>query len=431
MNPNSSATRFLSAILILLALCVSQPVFAREENSNPSPVTRLPGNLLPAIQAPPDSKSPENRRPVRIVYFSPSDCEPFAGREERLGRVMRGVQVTFEYWMMKSCGEFTFLLEWQDPETKKKLKLHEVRGAKKQCEYGRNDAHVVREEVKKALAEEGINIDQEFVVIFEQLLKWEGSKAIELGPYCGGGSPFAGTAWVFDDPLLNWDLLSSKEPGGWYYGPCSLGQFNSHYVGGIAHEMGHMFGLPHACQHDEDLPKWGHSLMGSGNHTFGEQFRGEGAGTFLCAASALRLRKNVAFAGDDVRPNRRNGSFWFSALKARWQDGQIVLSGKIIQTELKGATEMNPRVECLIAYHDKKNPEADYDAKTWVSYVKPDGRFEIRITEWERTDYQLRLVGVHENGTTSQLAIDYRIQDASDADLEPINVITKSNKKRK
>ena len=84
---------------------------------------------------------------------------------------------------------------------------------------------------------------------------------------------------MYDDQRLDPRLLSSKAPGGYYGGPCSLGEFNSHYIGGLAHELGHAFGLPHDCQREAERAKRGLSLMGGGNHTYGQEQRGEGPGT--------------------------------------------------------------------------------------------------------------------------------------------------------
>ena len=92
-------------------------------------------------------------------------------------------------------------------------------------------------------------------------------------------------------------LLSFKESRGYYHRPCSLGEFNSHYIGGVTHELGHAFGLPHACQRHDDLQR-GIALMGAGNHPYGNEHRGEGRGTCLTEASAMLLAYSRPFAGN-------------------------------------------------------------------------------------------------------------------------------------
>jgi len=348
---------------------------------------------------------------VKIVYFIPSDCEPLENRHERLGRVMKHVQDFYRNGMEKQgYGAMTFALEWDSPD---RVKLYEVQGKKRQAEYGRNDSGVVRNEVREALRDQGVNADQEVIVIFQLLLKWEDGKATELGPYVGGGSYRSGTAWVYDDALLDAASLPSKEPGGYYMRPCSIGQFNTHYIGGVAHEMGHAFSLPHDCQLNSELQNLGNSLMGSGNHTYGKEERNEGNGSFLSAASAMRLSKVRAFAGDLPNTNRR-AQMQFENLAANYENGEIVLTGQI-------AAE--PPLVGIIAYNDNENIPSDYDAKTFVSKLDDQRRFRLTINELAQAPYQLRLTGVHENGMTSTIRVNYTVGEDG-PDLATINAMT-------
>ena len=364
---------------------------------------------MPFVQA--DDSLQKSAPPLKIVYFTPADEKPLEDRQERLGRVMRNVQDFYRNGMAANgYGPMTFGLEWETP---KKLKLYMVRGKKKLLEYGRNDSSVVRKEVQEALLEQGIDINREVIVIFQQLLHWEGDKATEIGPYVGGGSPFSGTAWVYEDARLDADLLASKEPGGYYHRPCSLGQFNTHYIGGTAHELGHAFSLPHDCELDnEQTKKQRRSLMGSGNHTYGKSLRGEGTGTFLSASSALRLSKVRAFAGDLPRANDR-AKMQLEALTAVTKNDSIILTGRV---------KADPPLAGMIAYNDDENISSDYDAKSWVAPVDKKGNFRVTITELKKTSYQLRLVGIHENGASSRVAVNYTV-DENGPDLSPINAI--------
>ncbi|MDR0871827.1 MAG: NPCBM/NEW2 domain-containing protein [Planctomycetaceae bacterium] len=353
-----------------------------------------------------------NEMPLRAVYFVPSDAEPLPDRQERLGRVMKYVQDFYRKGMFQNrFGNKTFALEWDKPA---RLKLYTVNGKKRQTEYGRSDAWVVRDEVRDALKSKyGIDINDEVVVIFQVLLKWENGKAVELGPYVGSGSPYSGTAWVYDDKRLDAALLSSTEPGGYYGRPCSIGQFNTHYIGGIAHELGHAFSLPHECENDEERKTKGYSLMGGGNHTFGQELRHQGLGTFLSPASALRLSKVRAFSGD--LPGMRERAYWtFKDLKAVQKDktkNSFVLSGRV---------EASPKLAGIIAYNDNGTIGADYDAKTFVGEVSANGTFQVDVKELENVPYQLRLCGVHENGAVSVLSADYAVKDGI-ADLSAVN----------
>jgi hypothetical protein len=273
-----------------------------------------------------------------------------------------------------------------------------VQGKKKQAEYGRNDFRIVRDEVKVALSEQHkIDIDKECVVIFQSLLRWEDGKATELGPYAGSGSALSGTALVYDDPLLDAAKLASKDPGGYYNGPVSIGQFNTHYIGGVAHELGHALGLPHDCETDAEKEKQGTSLMGGGNHTYGSELRGQGLGTFLSPASALQLSTVKAIVGRCPGSGDR-ASWRVDDLEATYKDKKITFTGRFATTS---------PVIGILAYNDDANIDGDYDAKAWVAKPESGGRFSVEIGELKQTAYQLRLLAVHEGGQKSRAVFDY------------------------
>src|SRR6185503_8179520 len=110
----------------------------------------------------------------------------------------------------------------------------------------------------------------------------------------------SGLCFAMDEVIQNLDDLNKKEPmlkdAEW--GNESLGKFNTIFIGGIAHEMGHAFSLPH-CGERWDEKARGKSLMGMGNHTYREEQRGEGPGSFLAMASAMKLAARPLFSKSD------------------------------------------------------------------------------------------------------------------------------------
>ncbi len=341
--------------------------------------------------------SPAGTRPVvRVAYFVPSDCKAIPGYEERLDRVMTEVQRFYREGMKAAgYGPMTFAL---DRDESGKLRVRLVKGREPASAYGRNSAGKVRKEVRAALRRQGIDMDRETVVIFETLLLWKGRKAVEVGPYCGGGNHLAGTAWVYDDARLDPRLLISKKPGGYYHRPCSIGEFNSHYIGGIAHELGHAFGLPHVCQRRADRGR-GRALMGAGNHVYGRELRGQGPGAFLTKNSAMLLSHARPFAGD-LPGARRKPKCKLRAFDAAFEDGKLILTGRV---------DASPRAFGIAAYNDPTKRPADYDAVGWTCDVAKDGTFRLEIGELLPGRYQLRLRVCHVNGATSRYAFDYEV----------------------
>jgi hypothetical protein len=340
-----------------------------------------------------------------VAYFVPADREPLGRYEERLDRVMTEVQRFYREGMIAAgYGPKTFGL---DRDARNRLRVHLVRGRHPMATYGRNASDAVRREVQAALSKEGINLDRDTWVIFQVLLRWDGDRATEVGPYCGGGTYLAGTAWVYDDQRLDPRLLGSKAPGGYYGQPCSLGEFNSHYVGGVAHELGHAFGLPHDCQRLADQ-KRGLSLMGGGNHTYGQEQRGEGPGTFLSAASAMMLAASRPFAGD--RPDaRQRPTCRLSDVDARFLDGKLVLTGRVAA---------QPTAFGIAALNDWAQIPADYDAVSWTCPIQSDGRFRLEVGEMRPGLVQLRLRVCHANGAASEFAFDYQVDARGRPDVD-------------
>ena len=186
--------------------------------------------MLLAALATDQTRTPAVRPVLRVAYFIPTDRQPAPDHVVRLDRVLTEVQRFYREGLEQNgYGPMTFEL---DREENGQLRVLEVRGKEPMRAYGRDASGMVRDEVKAALARQGIDVDRETMIIFQLLLEWKGNEAIEVGPYVGGGDAFSGTAWVYDDANLDPHLLASKEPGGYYHRPCSLGQFNTHYIGG-------------------------------------------------------------------------------------------------------------------------------------------------------------------------------------------------------
>jgi hypothetical protein len=354
-------------------------------------------------QAIPDSARPK----LHVAYFIPTDRTPEPDRVVRLDRVMTEVQRFYREGMKQNgFGPMSFEL---DRDAKGALKIYEVRGAEPMHSYGRDDSEKVRREVKAALAKQGLNLDFETIVIFELLLEWQGDKAIEVGPYVGGGNAHGGTAWVFDDAKLDPALLASKEPGGCYGGPCSIGQFNTHYIGGVTHELGHALGLPHDKERDSERPSKGNSLMGSGNHTYGEQLRGEGPGTFLTAASALPLSLHPLFTGKRKMPTKVTCEMF--DLTATPDKGKLTLAGRL---------QGGPKIIGVVAYNDAQDIGDDYDATGWISRVDSEGRFGFMIEDLRPVGYDLRLSAISESGDERQFAYRYTVDSDNRPDVGPL-----------
>ncbi len=342
------------------------------------------------------ASEPAEKPVLRVVYFTPNDREPIPGYVERLDKVLEHIREFYRDGMAAAgYGERTFDLDRKDDGT---LRVFVVRGEHGTEKYGRDSGWQVQQECRKALMKEGVNLGQETAVILNNLLLWEGDKNVEHGPYAGGGNHLSGFAWAYDDAMLDPDQLSSKEPGGYFHRPCSIGKFNSHYIGGIAHELGHGLGLPHVCQKRADRQR-GTALMGAGNHTWGREQRGEDTGTFLTTASAMQLSRNRLFA-DELKDAQQRATCRLQEFDTEWKDGRLTLSGQLAA---------DPPAHGLIVFNDGEARKSDYDAVGWTTSVADDGSFEIEVKEFRPGKFQLRLMACHTNGQKNRFAVDYEV----------------------
>ena len=355
--------------------------------------------FLPTVNGDEATAKAPPTRVLRVAYFCPSDRQPHAGYEVRLLGVTRNIQTFYRNGMKANgFGPTTFPLDMKGDGS---LRIIMVNGQQPTSADDRSlrDAKTrIRNEVKEAFAAEGLDFDQEVVLVFQALLVAEPGKTTEVGPFIGGGNWYKGSALVYDDPRLDARLLASTSPDGMSASGKTLGDFNSGYIGGAAHELGHAFGLGHDAENEPTRNRVGRSLMGRGNHDYGEELRGKSRGAFLSAASAFPLSLHPLFT--QSVDHGEDADFGIENLSAKFTRGVLRVSG---------TASGNQTVVGAVAFNDPSQDPSDYDAIGYASKVDQRGRFNFTIPVAVPDTYELRFRIYGEQGQATRLAYKYAI----------------------
>ena len=371
---------------------------------------------------------------LHVVYFTPSDREPEPRYRERLEAILEDIRAFYREGMAHAgFGPKTFDL---DRDEQGKVIIHLVKGNDPESAYPRSgfvqnggaDAST-RDKIMAAsrpvLQAAGIAPEHDTTIIFCNLAKWDEKTRFfqHHSPYMGFWTQTGGWCFAVDCSILDIGQIAQKQPtlrdAEW--GVESIGKFNTVFIGGIAHELGHAFGLPH-CGRRWDEQALGQSLMGSGNHTYREELRGEGRGSFLTMASAMKLAGRPLFSKSnddrDVKPRLDQCDFDLTtkALRPDLADRRGTL-------RVEGTVKATPPVYGVIAYFDFAH-DGGYTAPAATAVPDAQGRYAIEISDLAPCRYgDLRIEYCHVNGTFSERHDRFAVTKTGAVNLDVRNTI--------
>ena len=382
--------------------------------------------IIDAYHAPRPAQPPKK---LHLVYFTPADREPAANYPERLDAILEDIRAFYRDGMERlGFGPKTFALV---RDVQGKLVFHLVKGKEPEADFPRwmsrnggntgapEGGEMVKRDCRPVLEAAGISFERETVLIFCHLATYD-EKAHAFrhhSPYFGDWGEGGGLCFVAD--WANQDLrnLTLKEPriNDGEYGDMSLGKHTTIFLGGIAHELGHAFRLPHCGERWDEKPL-GTSLLGGGNHTYREERRGEGKGSFLTMATAMRLAAHPAFNGSD-KGETEPGRIEECHLSLSTNVTRADLSGRRGALRLEGSVTGTPPVYGVIAYFDTLH-EGGYRAPTATSVPDAQGRFAIEISDLTPGAVcDVRIEFCHVNGSVSERRLAFTVTPEGRVDL--------------
>jgi hypothetical protein len=348
---------------------------------------------------------------LRVIYFYPKDRKPIKDHQKRWNDILTDIQNFFRTEMTRlGYKQVTISLERENGI----LKLHEIQGIQNDSNYNYKSGNEIRGEVFKALRAKGINPEEETLLIVCALSRTEDRKVTIYSPYYGmGANHNKGICFTADMEWLSIYglkpdpqkiVLQVKEHRN--YEPFTLNRFNTVYIGGTIHELGHGLSLPHNLATKREASN-GTALMGAGNYTYRKEWR-QGKGSSLTHSSALRLLVHPLFRGSNSQA-KDPPSIRYKELSLSFNNDKIEINGTI--------DSAIPAI-AIIAYNDRENKgqrgymvNNNYDATSWTSVVNPNNEFRINIEGLREGKHQIRLTSIHPNGATTTKRVHYSIED--------------------
>ena len=336
---------------------------------------------------------------IRFVYFHGKDQAPLADWDPRMQRTIADVR-DFYAEGLERLGVKSDGLPFERKGDR--FVFHVVKGAKPATKYTHESGNEIAAELRKALAGT-VDFSREHVLVIHGLCQEEPSgRFVFHAPYYGGGDHRRGLCHAADCRLLDPQLLDDTKNkivyAEHYYArkEQTVALFNTWYLGGIAHELGHGIDLPH--NNGTPLEKtWnGTSLMGWGNHHYRSDRWGGKKPSFLSQSCVLRLISSPLIT-------QSNKGRWGNAM-GKIEAAELSHDGP--KMSLKGrASGVIPAYAVIVyvwryrSYPD--NPGTDHGATTLPALVDADGNFTISDFTLPKGEYKFKITALHLSGAAT------------------------------
>ncbi|HZJ15060.1 MAG TPA: NPCBM/NEW2 domain-containing protein [Chthoniobacteraceae bacterium] len=380
--------------------------------AGPNPVMDAAQQRIAAFHA---GEKP-NGAVLRVVYFHAADREALPEYAARLDRILTDISAFYREGMewrfdVKTAG---LPLGRNDG----KLVIHMVRGQHPAAHYQHESGDETWSEVRKALAGKFDPEHEHVLILYGLCERASDGRFVFTAPYYGAtwSDHRRGLCHAADCELLDPLLLTQKEKPfvftEHYYErmEMTVAKFNSWYLGGIAHELGHGLGFPHDNGGPGEAP--GIALMGDGNLHYREDQWGGRRPAYLSLATALRFAAHPLVTQSD---------------KARWQTADATFE-YLSATAAKGTLRLVGRVRAsippcaLIASAWPATARTDHGAMTFCAAVDDDGKFIIELTNLNGPSWRMNLACLLANGAESLIELPFQCNKNGEPDVSVFSI---------
>ncbi len=342
------------------------------------------------------SDAPRVNNNVKLVYFYGNDNELQSNFDDRLTRILDDVSKFYREEFLRHGIDLNGV---PFEKMNGKYVFHIVKGDSSSKSYNIKSGPVIINEIHRKTAG-NIDLSKDYVLVINSLwYKRNDGTYVFHSPYFGMGSSLNGICMVADCELLDPLLLNNKTQQMKFsemavaLKECPVAEFNSWYIGGIAHEMAHIFGLPHDFGNKLELETSTISLMGQhGSRHFRDYLWGGEKSAVFSSASIIQLISHPVFTQSNkdiyLRPPLSVTDIAFSK-----NNLEITLEGKINTISAPYAVVALIRPVILNEYLNQSSLEL----------ISGNGSFSINLGQLTQGDFNLQLIFIFPNGTTSKL----------------------------
>ena len=333
---------------------------------------------------------------VKVVYFHGKDQKPLPNFRERLTRTLDAVSDYYKEELSK-YGIDNEGIPFE--KSNGAIVFHMVEGDLASMNYNKDSGLKIQKEIYNK-TKGVIDLSKDHVLVINGLCyqRKDGTYVFH-SPYHGTGNDKNGICYVADCELLDSKFLKDNVQRMAFSEmfvkrkECLVAEFNSWYIGGIVHEMGHFFGLPHDFGNPEELDRSHISLMGQfGSRHFRDYLWNGDISSVFSSASLLQLMSHPIFTHSD-NSNDINSNFNLTHLKFEKNRNGILLKSNF-------QAQVSPYgVVALI----RPESVSEYFNRSYINVVSKVDSVELQLDNLTRGNYNLQLLFLFPNGEVSRM----------------------------